>query len=296
VGNVAIIGISSGGFTTLTTPPNSGASWLGPYQSQSAILRFTGNLTSGNAAVIIPVTGFFIVENNCTGNFVVELFSSSPGNRVCAPPGQAVHIYCDGVDVKYVNMPMAGSYIDIASTFVPAWVSVCDVQPYLLCDGTVYTASAVYGVGKPAPLLSILGSTFGGNGTTTFGVPDLRNRFRLPIGGGRVTTAGSGIDGATINSSGGSQNQTLTQAQLPAVSASFGGTPATLTPNQTVYGVGTFQSGSSGGQLYGAISMTISYTPAGSVTWPTYGANLGHGDAHPIMPPTLVSGITMIKT
>jgi len=46
---------------------------------------------------------------------------------------------------------------------------------WLLCDGSIYSASAY-------PTLSVgLGSTYGGNGTTTFGVPNLRGRVVVGI-------------------------------------------------------------------------------------------------------------------
>jgi microcystin-dependent protein len=45
---------------------------------------------------------------------------------------------------------------------------------WLLCDGSIYSASAY-------PTLSVgLGSTYGGNGTTTFAVPNLKGR--IPVG------------------------------------------------------------------------------------------------------------------
>ena len=45
---------------------------------------------------------------------------------------------------------------------------------WLLCDGSIYSASAY-------PTLSVgLGSTYGGNGTTTFAVPNLKGR--MPVG------------------------------------------------------------------------------------------------------------------
>ncbi len=46
---------------------------------------------------------------------------------------------------------------------------------WLLCDGSIYSASAY-------PTLSVgLGSTYGGNGTTTFGVPNLKGRVVVGI-------------------------------------------------------------------------------------------------------------------
>jgi microcystin-dependent protein len=61
-----------------------------------------------------------------------------------------------------------------------------------------------------------------GDGSTTFGIPDMRGR--VPVGwdkmGGtaatRITTAGSGIDGTTLGGNGGAETVTLTASQLPS--------------------------------------------------------------------------------
>jgi microcystin-dependent protein len=61
-----------------------------------------------------------------------------------------------------------------------------------------------------------------GDGSTTFGIPDMRGR--VPVGwdkmGGtaasRITTAGSGIDGTTLGGNGGAETVTLTAPQLPS--------------------------------------------------------------------------------
>jgi microcystin-dependent protein len=61
-----------------------------------------------------------------------------------------------------------------------------------------------------------------GDGSTTFGIPDLRGR--VPVAGdamggtaaSRVTTAGSGVNGAVLGSSGGEQTHLLLTAEMPA--------------------------------------------------------------------------------
>lgn len=48
---------------------------------------------------------------------------------------------------------------------------------YLLCDG------AIYNMGDYPALALVCGSTYGGNGSTTFAVPDMRARFPIGMGG-----------------------------------------------------------------------------------------------------------------
>jgi microcystin-dependent protein len=54
-------------------------------------------------------------------------------------------------------------------------------------------------------LFSLLGTTYGGNGQTTFALPDLRGRAPVHLGGG-------GVQGQVM----GEENHTLTQSELPS--------------------------------------------------------------------------------
>lgn len=65
-------------------------------------------------------------------------------------------------------------------------------------------------ISQNTALFSLLGTTYGGNGTTTFAVPDLRGR--APIGAGQ----GPGLSYIYQGQVGGSETVTLTVAQLPA--------------------------------------------------------------------------------
>jgi microcystin-dependent protein len=67
-------------------------------------------------------------------------------------------------------------------------------------------------------LFSLLGTTFGGDGRTTFGLPDLRGR--VPIGSGQ----GPNLQNYNLGQLGGVDNLTLTASNLPLHSHSFTGT------------------------------------------------------------------------
>lgn len=88
---------------------------------------------------------------------------------------------------------------------------------WLLCYGQAVSRTTY------AALFLALGTTHGaGDGSTTFGLPDMRGRVpvgRDTMGGtaaGRMTTAGSGVDGATLGAVGGAETHTLTTPQIPS--------------------------------------------------------------------------------
>lgn len=284
LGGFATISLSSA--TTFALGLPTGASTgltpgAGPTQSQNALLKFTGTLT-GNAVVQFTMPGFYIVHNACTvGAFYIKLSpSSGAGNSICAPPGRKAHVFFDGTDMDYIDMPEVGSALDLhqSGTSIPAWISNCTIVPYLLKDGTVYNVSAYPQLGAQ------LGSAFGGNGASTFGVPSELNRVRIPVdttgATGRITTAGSSIDGSTMGSSGGGQNHVLTQSELPLVSLNATGTAP--------FTIGSHANGQ------GAPNETICFPGTSAITIAPI--PLGNGSAHTNMPPTIISFIPLIKT
>jgi len=72
-----------------------------------------------------------------------------------------------------------------------------------LCQGQSMNVS------QNSALFSLLGTYYGGNGTTTFNLPDLRGR--LPISMGQ----GPGLSNYTIGQNGGAENITLNVSQMP---------------------------------------------------------------------------------
>jgi microcystin-dependent protein len=77
-------------------------------------------------------------------------------------------------------------------------------QGWQACDGSLLPIS------EYEPLYVLLGTTYGGNGQTTFGVPDLRGR--LPIHQGQAP----GLSNYVLAQRAGAETVTLTELQMPA--------------------------------------------------------------------------------
>ena len=95
---------------------------------------------------------------------------------------------------------------------------------WLLCAGQAVSRTTF------AALFAAIGTFYGaGDGSTTVNLPDMRGRVaagRDDMGGtaaGRLTTAGSGVNGASLGASGGAQTHTLDVNQIPSHSHNYVG-------------------------------------------------------------------------
>jgi microcystin-dependent protein len=281
---------------TLTSPAGTPTPSGGPTQAQNAVLRFTGALTA-NVQITLPLPGYYIVENlttNSGGIFLLQFRAAGTGEVICIAQGKVQHIYNDGTNVRFVNLPEVGEVkIWAGFTSMPAWVTNCTKRPYLLCDGTVYNGSDYPYLG------TILGSAFGGNGSTTFAVPDLRGRVPLPTdsGLGRITAAVSGINGAAIGSAADNQGVTLTVNQIPAHTHSNSLSDPGHSHGQngnTAYfnSGGSFGITGSSAQLVNAANQTTNNAFTGITI---NNASQGGGAVHTNVQPSLITGIAVIR-
>jgi microcystin-dependent protein len=75
--------------------------------------------------------------------------------------------------------------------------------------GWAFCNGAIVSIAQNSALFALLGVTYGGNGTTTFGLPNLAGR--LPLNQGQ----GPGLSPRTIGEMGGVEHVTLTPQQMP---------------------------------------------------------------------------------
>ena len=97
--------------------------------------------------------------------------------------------------------PFIGQIMPVGFNFAPRGWALCEGQLLAINN---YTA-----------VFSLLGTTFGGDGRTTFGLPDLRGRSIVGVG------SGPGLDTINWGEKSGNPTTTLTTQNLPAHSHGF---------------------------------------------------------------------------
>lgn len=95
-----------------------------------------------------------------------------------------------------MSTPYVGEIILVPYNFTPVG--------WLPCDGRLVAIS------ENEALFTLIGTIYGGDGQTTFGIPDLRSR--VPVHAGQ----GFGLSSYTIGQLGGVESVALTSQQIPA--------------------------------------------------------------------------------
>jgi microcystin-dependent protein len=94
-----------------------------------------------------------------------------------------------------VTEPFLGQIILVPYNFAP--------RGYAFCQGQILS------IAQNTALFSLLGTTYGGNGQTTFALPDLRGRHAVSQG------QGPGLSFYTLGEQGGVESVTLISQQMP---------------------------------------------------------------------------------
>jgi microcystin-dependent protein len=160
-----------------------------------------------------------------------------------------------------MSTPFMGEVKLISWNFAP--------QGWAFCSGQFLP------INQNQALFSILGTTYGGNGQTTFALPDLRGRVPIHTG-----------PSSTLGQAGGQEAHTLTQQEMPAHNHVLQGS---TNANNFVAPSNTTMSG------LGAVSI---YAPAASLTTllPATISNTGGSQPHMNMQPyTVVNFIIALQ-
>ena len=103
-------------------------------------------------------------------------------------------LFCGTNQTQAQTTPFIGEVIMFGGNFAPRGWAFCDGQLLPIAQNTA--------------LFSLLGTTYGGDGRTTFGLPDLRGR--VPVAAGN----GPGLSDRRLGAKFGSESVTLTTNQI----------------------------------------------------------------------------------
>jgi microcystin-dependent protein len=137
--------------------------------------------------------------------------------------------------------------------------------------GWAFCSGQLMPISQNTALFSLLGTTYGGDGKSTFALPDLQGSAPMHPG------QGPGLSLHDLGETGGSETVTLLESEIPAhshtVSAS-GRAANNRTPGAQLPAVGA------GVQLYGAPGSTVSLDPNAV---PPAGGSLPHNNMQPYL-------------
>lgn len=156
-----------------------------------------------------------------------------------------------------MSQPYVGEVRLFAGSFAPSGWAFCQGQLVSIAENEV--------------LFQLIGTTYGGDGETTYALPDLRGRVPLHQG------TGQGLSVRTIGEQGGAESVTLLPSQLPSHTHDLRVSTAAAT-------------GMSPGGAVLAATATASYGPGPATTAMAAGAigsTSGNVQPHANMAPTL---------
>jgi microcystin-dependent protein len=164
--------------------------------------------------------------------------------------------------------PFVGQVIAVGFNFAPVGWS--------LCDGSLLPISQ-----NPA-LFSLLGTQFGGDGVSTFGLPDLRGRAVLGAG------QGTGLQSYNVGQSGGTESVALNSNQFASHTHALAGAATVTTPAPgTGVVLGTTEAAT---PMYATSGASVSL--AGSTVGASPGGNQPHENRQPTTTITYIISLT----
>ena len=149
-----------------------------------------------------------------------------------------------------MSQPYVGEIRLFAGNFAPLDWAFCDGQTLSIADNVV--------------LFELIGTTYGGDGQSTFQLPDLRGRVPVHQGGGYVQ-----------GELGGQEAVTLTAAQMPAHGHAM---YASTSPASATQGPSGVPGSSAAMRMYGSGAPNMAMDPNAL-------SQAGGGQAHENMPP-----------
>ncbi len=196
------IGAGSGpGLTTRTTGSTGGSEYVALTNANIPSHTHAMAAASGNGTANGPQGNFFATNAEGIGQFNASSDTSLSASTLSAAGGELPHYnmppylvlnYCIALNGVFPTRSGSGSSPDellgdvmlFAGNFVP--------DGYLACDGSLLS------IGANTALFSLLGTTYGGDGINTFGLPDLRGRAPMHMSTSHIIGESSGTETVTL--------------------------------------------------------------------------------------------------
>lgn len=143
--------------------------------------------------------------------------------------------------------PYIGQVMLFAGNYAP--------EGWAFCDGTLMS------INQYTALFSLIGTYYGGDGQTTFALPDLRGRAPLHFG------QGPGLSSYSLGENGGAEMVTLFASQMPAHSHAvmgFAGGGTSAEPASNVWASGPASLYAAGAAADGILNPTVISPSGGS--------------------------------
>lgn len=156
-----------------------------------------------------------------------------------------------------MSSPYVGEIRMFAGNFAP--------DGWLFCSGQLLPISGF------EPLFNLIGTIYGGDGQTTFALPDLRGRIPVHIG------QGPGLSNYVIGQAGGTESVTLTPQQMPSHTHGHFASASLATPAGDPTGL-TADAGATA--IYGPDTPSVPLNPAAVAA---AGGNQPHDNMAPFL-------------
>lgn len=174
-----------------------------PYQSAAST---TAILAAGSNGQVLQSTGAgaptWINQSSITAGTISTTLQAGSGGTGLTSPGANGNVLTSNGSAWVSSAPVSG----VPTGTVVAFAGSSAPAGWLLCDGTNTYSRTTY-----AALFAVIGTVYGsGNGSTTFGVPDMRGRAGIGAG------SGPGLTTRSLGSTVGTEQHTLTTAQMPS--------------------------------------------------------------------------------
>jgi len=162
-----------------------------------------------------------------------------------------------------MSQPYVGEIRMFGGSFAPAG--------WMTCDGQILPIS------EYETLFNLIGTTYGGDGQTTFALPNLSGRVPVHMG------QGSGLSNYNLAQNAGTSTVTVTTNQIPSHSHPVIADDNNATTNQTT----------PTNDYYGNATPTSVYSPSSTglhpmLTLPTQGGSQPHENMQPYLPITFI--------